>query len=101
MAKNIMRLSFTQKLEINKVLEQLLVKGEDGYYDYQNGETDATMAQRFSCNVSHISGLRIERGWRLRASRTSTIEDRVRRIERYLEDVHPTWRQHVLGLEPK
>lgn len=97
----IMRLSFPQKLEINKLLEQQLVKGDDGYYEYKDGDTDATIAQRMRCNVSHIAGLRKEMGWPLRASRTSTLEERVRRIEKYLEEVHPTWRQHLLSLEPK
>lgn len=94
-----MRLSFGQKYEINKYLEEVLVRGDDGRCTYKNDENDASVAKRFGCHTTHVAGIRLERFGRVREARKASIEDRLRSVEQFLDELNPNWRQRLLGLE--
>ncbi len=93
------RLSYVEKRKIDDYLRGILTKTEEGLFDYPEGQTDLTVAKHFGCNANHVASVRREAFGRRRASRKTSIEDRIRAIEAHLDDKTPGWRQQKFLLE--
>lgn len=102
-------LPFTQLLEVNKRLEDLIIPGPNGRCTYQPGHTDLTVADSmpFPCSSSTVSRLRMERWGTVRAAseprspsgsaaRIEALEARVEALSRRIADVE----RHQEGNEP-
>lgn len=97
MAKS-MRIGFKEKRQIYEHLKTILTRTEEGFYLYPPGETDSTVARLFNCTANHVAGVRKEEFGKVRAPRKASVEDRVRAIEKYLDEKDAHWCQHLLAL---
>lgn len=91
-------ISFKQKREIYEHLKGILTKTDEGFWQYPPGQTDISVAKLFNVNTSHVYGVRMEEFGKVRAPQKASLEDRVRALESYLDELDAGWRQRALRL---
>ena len=88
------------KVKIYEHLKSVGTCPEPGIYAYNDGHSDAAVAKLFEVSVNVVSGIRASSFGVIRPARKSSIEDRLRAIETYLDDHTPGWRQRQGNTDP-
>lgn len=93
------KVDFKLKTKIYEHLRTVGDKLENGFYVYHEGHSDSSVAKLFDVSVAVVSGVRATTFGKLRSARKASIEDRLRAVETYLDELAPGWRQRILALE--
>lgn len=100
-------LNYLQRKAVDNYLEKVVKKGDDGFCEYISGESDDAVAKRFNCTPNNVAYIRDMVYGKIRPvgakapveARVQKLEDRVRVLEKYLDQYKPGWRQPRLELE--
>lgn len=89
---------FKLKSKIYEHLKEVGTTPEKGVYVYSEGHNDATVAKLFEVSLNVVTGVRVATFGNIRPPRKSSVEDRLRAVENYLDELAPGWRQRALAL---